>query len=54
MLKRRLAMSEPTLWGIHASKLGEAHALFLAFDSRHKGILPLKRIFVPESLIAQE
>ena len=47
-------MSEPTLWGIHAGKLGEAHTLLLTFDSRYKGILPLKRIFVPESLIAQE
>lgn len=57
-------MTEPTVWGIHAGKTGdlidgeELVDLILEhyedFDSRYKGFLPLKRVYVPEATIQQE
>lgn len=43
--------TEKTLWGIHGGKTGDADNLFLA---RCKGLLPLKRVYVPEPLETTE
>jgi hypothetical protein len=55
--------NDQPLWGIHAGATGEAHALFHnhnvvalgneAFDSRYKGALPLKRVYVPEAVLGE-
>ncbi len=45
--------ANPTLWGIHAGASGDGHGLahYGAFDSRYKGALPLKRVYVPEGVL---
>jgi hypothetical protein len=34
-----------TIWGIHAGKILTHYE---KFDSRYKGILPLRRVYVPD------
>ena len=40
---------ETSLWGIHA---GKKH--YDQFDSRYKGLLPLRWVYVPEAIESHE
>ncbi len=42
-------MAEATIWGIHARKTGPGRPMFDgSIASVYKGLLPLKRVYVPE------
>lgn len=53
--------NDTTLWGIHGGKTGEADALFLRGNvialgwskvGDLKGLLPLRRVYIPEAVEA--